>query len=54
MNGRPCVWPDCLDEDQTQALLDAVAAVDRGEQSTPMPDQRPVCRCAPEDVKHYE
>lgn len=49
--GRPCVWPACLTEEQHEALLDAVQAVEKGLQPAVMPDQRLVCRCEREDVK---
>lgn len=55
MNGQPpCVWPSCLNPDQERALLDAVEAAELGLSTEPMPDQRLVCRCKPEDVKTWE
>jgi len=42
---KPCSWPTCLTEEQQQHLADILAAADRGEETVPMPDQRPICGC---------
>jgi hypothetical protein len=48
---EPCRWPDCLSEEQQQALADEVTRQMAGEDpSPPIPDQRSICGCveAPE------